>query len=119
MDIHNLKVPAVTVAVVLIGTVGAALEIDARYAKTTDLEAMQTEAVLREQLAEKRANLYTATGKWADLVGREAMYAAKNDAGIITETDRNRWSEMQVAVRNAREEMTNIQSEIDELEVMQ
>lgn len=85
---------------------GAVFAIDARYAKTDEVQ-------VGHELTEKTVMLYVAAGLWSDLVGREAMYRARSDAGTLNDPDR--WKEVQVLVANKRAEMDNLNTQIQEL----
>ena len=93
LTVKQLIAPVSTVIFIIV----AFLAVDNRYAKISDVEA-----------AEASAKLYTASGVWSDLVGREAMYRAKSDAGSITEGERSRWRDVQQLVANARDEMNKL-----------
>ena len=104
LTVKQLIAPVSTVIFIIV----AFLAVDNRYAKAADVEAAIIAMAADVKAAEKSAKLYTASGVWSDLVGREAMYRAKSDAGSITEGERSRWRDVQQLVANARAEMNKL-----------
>jgi hypothetical protein len=123
-----MSMPEITVKQLIapVGTIvfiiGAFLAVEERYANQAELIKLQAqidhhaaESEAGDKISELNSKVWFATKTWVDLVGREAMYQAKADAGIITTEERERWSTVRTMVRDARAELDRFSSELDAL----
>lgn len=81
-----------------------------------ELDELKTSVDLGHDLAEAQSKLYTATRFWADLYGREMMYKGQYEAGILNDSQIDRYRDVQRQASAAAAEMERYDRDVEDLQ---
>lgn len=112
ITVKQLMAPIGVIAFII----GTFTTIDTRYAKQADLDAIQARMERGDKKAELASKLYHATGAWVDLIGRNSLYQAKQEAGIITPDELIRWDSLKILVIDSKAELDKFAHDMDLLQ---
>jgi len=118
MQVTDLKLPVLFVVPIIVVTLG----FEARYGKQSNIDALQAEiAALKLEIdrgherSKLDAIIYGINKGIADLTGRDSLYFALEQAGVITEGQRSRWTETKITLANEIRDSERKQIERDAL----